>query len=63
LGEDRKILEKKHHSLIKDLKRQLISEQQKNERLSEKMKELLSNPPSFSGELTMNFVCGKVRLG
>jgi Txe/YoeB family toxin of Txe-Axe toxin-antitoxin module len=51
LGEDRKILEKKHHSLIKDLKRQLISEQQKNERLSEKMKELLSNPPSFSGWL------------
>jgi hypothetical protein len=50
LGEDRKILEKKNVGLIKDLKRQLVSEQQKNEKLSEKMKDLLSDPPTFNGK-------------
>jgi hypothetical protein len=50
LGEERKISEKKSHALNKDLKRQLVAEQLKNEKLSEKMKELLSDPPSFSGE-------------
>ena len=51
LGEERKILEKKHLVLVKDLKRQLVSEQQKNEKLSEKMKDLLSDPPSLSGNV------------
>ena len=37
--EERKISEKKGHSLVKDLKRQLQQERSKNEKLQEKMKE------------------------
>ena len=37
--EERKISEKKGNSLVKDLKRQLQSERNKNEKLQEKMKE------------------------
>lgn len=48
LGEERKIVEKKNQGLVKDLKRQLLAEQQRNEKLSEKMKELLADPPSLS---------------
>ena len=50
MNEERKIIEKKNHNLVKDLKRQLVSEQQRNEKLSDKMKELLTDPPSFSGK-------------
>ena len=41
--EERKISEKKGNSLVKDLKRQLQSEKNKNEKLQEKMKECLEN--------------------
>ena len=34
---------------MKDLKRQLVLEQQKNEKLAEKLKDLLADPPSFTG--------------
>ena len=42
LYEERKIGDKKGSALIKDLKRQLLSEKQRNERLQEKMKECFS---------------------
>lgn len=46
--EDRKISEKKGHSLIKDLKRQLQSEKNRNERLQEKMKECFETSSNLS---------------
>jgi len=46
--EDRKISEKKGHSLIKDLKRQLQSEKNRNEKLQEKMKECFETTSNFS---------------
>merc|ERR1719288_114408 len=41
LGEDHKIAEKKQLALIKDLKRQLLAEKSQNEKLSEKMAEIV----------------------
>ena len=46
--EDRKISEKKGHSLIKDLKRQLQSEKNRNEKLQEKMKECFETTSNLS---------------
>jgi len=46
--EDRKISEKKGHSLIKDLKRQLQSEKNRNEKLQEKMKECFETTSNIS---------------
>ena len=40
-GEDHKIGEKKQLALIKDLKRQLLAEKSQNEKLSEKMAEIV----------------------
>ena len=40
-GEDHKIGEKKQNALIKDLKRQLLAEKSQNEKLSEKMAEIV----------------------
>ena len=42
ITEDRKIAEKKNQALMKDLKRQLLSEKQRNEKLSEKLDKLLA---------------------
>jgi len=42
LNEDRKIGEKKSQALMKDLKRQLLSEKQRNEKLSDKLDKLLA---------------------
>ena len=42
LNEERKIGEKKHQGLVKDLKRQLMSEKQRNEKLSEKLDKILA---------------------
>ena len=47
-SEDRKIGDKKGQALIKDLKKQLMSEKQRNERLSDKMKEHFDPPSNFS---------------
>ena len=47
-AEDRKIGEKKTHSLIKDLKKQLLSEKQRNEKLSDKIKEHFEPPSTLS---------------
>jgi len=46
--EDRKISEKKGHSLVKDLKRQLQQERAKNEKLQEKMKECFETNSNVS---------------
>ena len=46
--EDRKISEKKGHSLVKDLKRQLQQERGKNEKLQEKMKECFETNSNVS---------------
>merc|ERR1712218_514238 len=46
--EDRKISEKKGNSLVKDLKRQLQSEKNKNEKLQEKMKECFETTSNIS---------------
>jgi len=46
--EDRKISEKKGHSLIKDLKRQLQNEKNRNEKLQEKMKECFETSSNLS---------------
>eukprot|EP00092_Neocalanus_flemingeri_P031075 GFUD01033755.1.p1 GENE.GFUD01033755.1~~GFUD01033755.1.p1 ORF type:complete len:808 (+),score=275.25 GFUD01033755.1:59-2482(+) len=46
--EDRKISEKKGHSLIKDLKRQLQNEKNRNEKLQEKMKECFETTSNLS---------------
>ena len=47
-AEDRKIGEKKIQALTKDLKKQLLSEKQRNEKLSEKIKEHFEPPSSLS---------------
>merc|ERR1719278_531378 len=47
-AEDRKIGEKKTHGLIKDLKKQLLSEKQRNEKLSDKIKEHFEPPSTLS---------------
>lgn len=49
-AEDRKIGEKKNQALIKDLKKQLLAEKGRSEKLSEKMQELhfQDTPTSFS---------------
>ena len=39
LQEEKKIVEKKQVGLMKDLKRQLLAEKQRNDKLQEKMKE------------------------
>ena len=49
-AEDRKIGEKKIQALTKDLKKQLLSEKQRNEKLSEKIKEINFEPPSSLSE-------------
>ena len=46
--EDRKISEKKGHSLVKDLKRQLQQERGKNEKLQERMKECFETNSNVS---------------
>ena len=46
--EDRKISEKKGNALVKDLKRQLQSEKNKNEKLQEKMKECFETSSNIS---------------
>ena len=46
--EERKISEKKGNSLVKDLKRQLQSEKNKNEKLQEKMKECFETSSNIS---------------
>ena len=46
--EDRKIGEKKTLGLIKDLKKQLLSEKQRNEKLSDKIKEHFEPPSTLS---------------
>ena len=59
IGEDHKIGEKKQLALIKDLKRQLLSEKSQNEKLSEKMAEIViqesvSNSHSIQNEENQN---------
>ena len=58
-GEDHKIGEKKQLALIKDLKRQLLAEKSQNEKLSEKMAEIViqesvSNNHSMQNEPNQN---------
>eukprot|EP00095_Tigriopus_kingsejongensis_P012284 maker-scaffold324_size206069-snap-gene-1.28 protein:Tk12284 transcript:maker-scaffold324_size206069-snap-gene-1.28-mRNA-1 annotation:"grip1-associated protein 1 isoform x2" len=49
LHEDKKISEKKGSGLLKDLKRQLLNEKQRNEKLQEKMQEVFTDPqPAIS---------------
>ena len=47
-AEEKKIGDKKVHSLIKDLKKQLLAEKQRNEKLSEKIKEHFAEPSQSS---------------
>jgi chromosome segregation ATPase len=47
-NEERKIGDKKGQNLLKDLKKQLLAEKQRNEKLSEKIKEHFSEPPATS---------------
>ena len=58
-GEDHKIGEKKQLALIKDLKRQLLAEKSQNEKLSEKMAEIViqesvSNNHAMQNETSQN---------
>lgn len=56
LNEERKIGDKKGQALIKDLKKQLLSEQQRNDKLSDKMKELqFSSEPASTLSSGDNF--------
>ena len=58
-GEDHKIGEKKQVALIKDLKRQLLAEKSQNEKLSEKMAEIViqesvTNDPTIQNDTNQN---------
>ena len=59
VGEDHKIGEKKQVALIKDLKRQLLAEKSQNEKLSEKMAEIViqesvTNDPTIQNDTNQN---------